>query len=60
MQGYTSLGNVANTVPNDALRRPDGTFRSTPIVVGTSAGLSTCRPAYELDDGSLERSGRTK
>lgn len=42
--GYTSLGDSDNTVPNEGLRRPDGTFR----------------PAYELDDPSLERNCRTK
>ena len=43
-QGYTSLGSVRDTQPNPALRRPDGSFA----------------PAYELQDGSLERDGRTK
>ena len=41
-RGFTSLGAPAKTVPNPALRRPDGTFA----------------PAYELQDGSLERDGR--
>lgn len=43
-QGYTSLGGVGDTLPNPALRRPDGSFA----------------PAFELEDGSLERDGRTK
>ena len=42
-EGYTSLGKTTDTARNPALRRPDGTFA----------------PAYELADGSLERSGRT-
>lgn len=43
-QGYTSLGGVADTLPNPALKRPDGNFA----------------PAFELQDGSLERDGRSK
>lgn len=42
--GYTSLGGRRNTSPNPALRRDDGTYR----------------PAYELQDGALERAGRGK
>lgn len=41
-RGYTSLGGTANTLPNSALRRPDGSFE----------------PAYHLADGRLERAGR--
>lgn len=40
--GYTSLGAVSNTRPNDALAREDGTFA----------------PAYLLPDARLERAGR--
>eukprot|EP00438_Fugacium_kawagutii_P023025 Skav229902 [mRNA] locus=scaffold2151:426328:503153:- [translate_table: standard] len=43
-QGYTSLGGVADTLPNPALKRPDGSYA----------------PAFELQDGSLERDGRSK
>ena len=43
-QGYTSLGSVSDTLPNPALLRPDGSYA----------------PAYELQDGSLERNGRAK
>ena len=46
---YTSLGSVHNTFPNPALR------------IGDSAGDETqpaWKPAYELQDGSLERAGR--
>ena len=43
LQGYTSLGSLSNTIPNPALRNPDGTFR----------------PAHALQDGALERQGRT-
>ncbi|KZO99046.1 adenine nucleotide alpha hydrolases-like protein, partial [Calocera viscosa TUFC12733] len=42
-QGYTSLGSTYNTHPNPALLSPSGT------------GF---RPAYELEDESLERAGR--
>ena len=38
------MGGVGDTLPNPALRRPDGSFA----------------PAFELEDGSLERDGRTK
>ncbi|PNW74277.1 hypothetical protein CHLRE_13g592500v5 [Chlamydomonas reinhardtii] len=40
--GYTSLGGVGNTLPNNTLRRPDGSYE----------------PAYHLADGRLERVGR--
>ena len=40
--GYTSLGKVASTNRNPALRRPDGSYL----------------PAWQLDDASLERAGR--
>lgn len=46
-QGYTSLGNVVNTVPNAALQ-----YRNI------SKNEVTYMPAYKLLDGSLERSGR--
>ena len=42
-EGYTSLGSVADTLPNPALKRSDGTFA----------------PAFELQDGQLERDGRS-
>eukprot|EP00420_Gonyaulax_spinifera_P015344 CAMPEP_0197895334 /NCGR_PEP_ID=MMETSP1439-20131203/37029_1 /TAXON_ID=66791 /ORGANISM="Gonyaulax spinifera, Strain CCMP409" /LENGTH=552 /DNA_ID=CAMNT_0043515761 /DNA_START=61 /DNA_END=1719 /DNA_ORIENTATION=- len=41
-QGYTSLGNVSNTLRNPSLLRPDGSYA----------------PAYELQDANLERAGR--
>ncbi len=41
-EGYSSIGDRSNSVKNEALRRPDGTYR----------------PAYELEDSSLERSSR--
>ena len=45
-QGYTSLGNKMNTVRNEELR-----------VAGADGGHRYL-PAYELEDGSLERCGR--
>lgn len=42
--GYTSIGNIKNTVPNEALRKGDGS--------------GEFRPAYELEDPNLERSNR--
>ncbi|XP_013410704.1 FAD synthase isoform X2 [Lingula anatina] len=44
--GYTSLGSMENTHPNPALRYID------------QFGLAKYRPAYELEQGDLERSGR--
>ena len=41
-RGYTSVGSVANTRPNEALLREDGTFA----------------PAHALPDARLERAGR--
>lgn len=40
--GYTSVGQMKNTLPNEELRRDDGTYR----------------PAWELVDGRAERAGR--
>lgn len=44
-QGYTSLGSMFNTVRNPELR---------------ITGTETYRPAYMLQDGSLERAGRLR
>ena len=41
--GYTSIGNMKNTVQNPHLK---------------SDGLQTYRPAYELLDDEFERAGR--
>jgi len=45
-QGYTSLGNPSNTLPNPALRCTD------------DQGQIKYKPAYQLQDGTLEREGR--
>ena len=45
-QGYTSLGNPDNTRPNPALAYNEG-------------GEQRHRPAYMLEDSSLERQGRS-
>lgn len=45
-QGYTSLGNKDDTERNEALKYLD------------ADGKERYRPAYELQDGSLERRGR--
>lgn len=47
-QGYTSVGTVSNTVPNPALR-----------VLSNSHRISY-KPAWMLEDASLERAGRIK
>ena len=46
-QGYTSLGGINNTSPNPNLATDD------------KSGMKF-KPAYELEDGSLERAGRGK
>ncbi|KAL6850530.1 hypothetical protein ACP4OV_021157 [Aristida adscensionis] len=43
-QGYTSIGSVRSTVPNELLRDGSGGYK----------------PAYMLSDGRLERAGRAK
>ncbi|XP_025815659.1 probable FAD synthase [Panicum hallii] len=43
-QGYTSIGSIHNTVPNELLRDGSGGYK----------------PAYKLSDGGLERAGRAK
>ena len=45
--GYTSLGNPDNTKPNPALKYE------------TEAGEERFKPAYLLEDQSLERQGRS-
>ncbi|XP_071955026.1 FAD synthase-like isoform X2 [Antedon mediterranea] len=47
-QGYTSLGSRTNTAPNPALRFVD------------KYGNARYKPAYQLTDGTRERTGRTK
>lgn len=69
--GYTSIGNIHDTIPNPALRieedgsgapevsgttQPNG--NGIPETVGTDG--YRYRPANELRDGRLERSGRFK
>ena len=68
--GYTSIGNVHNTRPNEALRIPNGNVASQisnghdGFLKGDESGvqeiLGKYRPAYDLLDGALERAGRTK
>jgi len=41
-QGYTSLGGIRDTLRNESLRRPDGSWE----------------PAWKLANGELERHGR--
>jgi FAD synthetase len=51
--GYTSIGNIHNTVPNEALAIESG----DPDRAGPGAPRRY-RPAYELKDPSLERCNR--
>ncbi len=46
-KGYTSVGSEENTRPNEALQFTD------------SFGLTRYRPAYKLEDETLERNGRS-
>ncbi|GAB2300629.1 hypothetical protein Dimus_034663 [Dionaea muscipula] len=48
-QGYTSIGSMYDTVPNELL-----------CVTNPSDGKGEYRPAYLLSDGRLERAGRVK
>ncbi|KZS87982.1 adenine nucleotide alpha hydrolases-like protein [Sistotremastrum niveocremeum HHB9708] len=53
-QGYTSLGSTYNTFPNPSLYKPPD---ENNINDGDTIP-ARYRPAYELEDGSLERCGR--
>ncbi|EPQ31466.1 uncharacterized protein PFL1_00801 [Pseudozyma flocculosa PF-1] len=61
-QGYTSLGSTYNTHPNPVLRLDDSATAQTsdrhPVVVGDGTASGRWKPAYMLQDGSLERAGR--
>ena len=48
-QGYTSLGEKHNSVPNPQLKVESGELLQ-----------EAYRPAYELEDGSMERLSRVK
>ena len=55
-RGYTSLGGTNDTRPNPALRRERPPAEEDRLSPETEAG--EYRPAYELEDDSLERAGR--
>ena len=65
-RGFTSLGSAAVSRPNPALALAPTAGGDSSSSVGSSAGSGdasgtgtpTHRPAWELDDGSLERSAR--
>lgn len=48
-QGYTSIGSIHDTVPNELL-----------CINNSTNGKETFKPAYMLPDGRLERAGRAK
>ncbi|GAQ79445.1 phosphoadenosine phosphosulfate (PAPS) reductase family protein [Klebsormidium nitens] len=68
--GYTSIGNIHDTIPNPALRieedetTPEASGTGQPNGNGLTESVGTdgyrYRPANELRDGRLERSGRFK
>mgnify|MGYP003386746744 CR=1 FL=1 len=53
-QGYTSIGNIKNTVPNSAL----AVYVDEVATEGQSREISHYKPAYQLPDENLERSNR--
>ncbi|XP_033170544.1 FAD synthase isoform X1 [Drosophila mauritiana] len=58
-RGYTSIGNRSNTVPNPQLRRTDAEC----VCGANSDAVCSCvsggyRPAWELQDATMERAGR--
>ncbi|KAH8250543.1 hypothetical protein KR038_001470, partial [Drosophila bunnanda] len=61
-KGYTSVGNRCNTIPNPHLRRPSDSQRDNCDCITDSdcdpAESGGYRPAWELEDPSLERAGR--
>lgn len=58
-RGYTSIGNRANTVPNPHLRRTDAECEcGSKSDAVCSCDLGGYRPAWELQDATMERAGR--
>ncbi|KAH8244906.1 hypothetical protein KR032_002234, partial [Drosophila birchii] len=61
-KGYTSVGNRSNTIPNPHLRRPAvsqcDTCDCNTASDCDSAESGGYRPAWELEDPTLERAGR--
>jgi len=55
--GYTSLGSTHNTYPNPALQ-VKGVARPNSTPSTSETGPLIYKPAYELTDGNLERTGR--
>ncbi|XP_070074444.1 uncharacterized protein Flad1 isoform X2 [Drosophila takahashii] len=54
-RGYTSIGNRSNTIPNPHLRRPES---ECDCACACSCDPGGYRPAWELEDPTLERAGR--
>ncbi|KAJ7554326.1 hypothetical protein O6H91_06G135300 [Diphasiastrum complanatum] len=63
-QGYTSIGSVHDTLPNEALSVESHFEQDKSAHNDTASGVAplkeTYRPAYLLRDGRLERAGRLK
>ncbi|KAH8356504.1 hypothetical protein KR084_003543, partial [Drosophila pseudotakahashii] len=58
-RGYTSIGNRSNTIPNPHLRRPESQCDcDSDSVPACSCDPGGFRPAWELEDPTLERAGR--
>ncbi|SPO29477.1 related to FAD1  len=62
-QGYTSLGSTFNTLPNPELKVQDQDENDAGEAdkeVGDGTAKGKWKPAYMLQDGSLERAGRVE
>lgn len=62
-QGYTSLGSTYNTLPNPELRiqgEQGGESEDGAVLVGDGTAKGRWRPAYMLQDGTMERAGRVE
>ncbi|KAH8338000.1 hypothetical protein KR059_000547, partial [Drosophila kikkawai] len=57
-KGYTSVGNRSNTIPNPHLRRDDNCDCNTVVSDCDLVETVGYRPAWELEDPTLERAGR--
>lgn len=59
-QGYTSLGSTFNTLPNPELRVEEEEGEGEVGTVGDGTAKGRWKPAYMLQDGTMERAGRVE